>query len=145
MAAPNLNPLLLGSRAITAVLSDVVLTEGTSASNTAQAFWDRLAGINALTIDAAFTWGSGGTSAILRIDTALGSGGVWRNIARLDFAQANRAIGITIVRGALTPTAMADLGAESIVNFLGDRIRARLTTTGVYAGTLLDVRAQPHA
>lgn len=146
MAAPNLAAVVLGTRTITTALSDVVLTEGTSAAGVSQAFWDRCAGINALTIEAAFTYGSGGTTAILRIDTALGSGGVWRNIARIDFATATLVRAFTISRSALAVTTLAELGSESIVNVLGDRFRARLTTTGTYAGgTLLDVRAQPHA
>jgi hypothetical protein len=146
MAAPNLNAMILGSRTITAALTDVVLTEGTSAAGSSQAFWDRFAGINALSVEALFTYGSGGTTAILRIDTALGSGGVWRNIARIDFATASLVRAFTISRTALPLTTIAELGSESLVNFLGDRFRARLTTTGTYAGnTLLDVRAQPHA
>lgn len=146
MAAPNLNPFILGSRAITAALTDVTITEGTSSAGASQAFWDRFAGINALTIEAAFTYGSAGTTAILRIDTAVGSGGVWRNIARIDFATTTLVRAFTISRTALAVTTLAELGSESLVNFLGDRFRARLTTTGTYAGgTLLDVRAQPHA
>lgn len=146
MAAPNLNAFILGSRTITAALSDAVITEGTSSAGQSQAFWDRLAGINALTIEAAFTYGSAGTTAILRIDTALGSGAVWRNIARIDFATASLVRAFTISRTALALSTIADLSSESMVNFLGDRFRARLTTTGIYAGnTLIDVRAQPHA
>ena len=142
----DLSALLLGSRTITAVLSDVVLTEGTSAANVAQAFWDGLEGINALTVDADFRYVSGGTTAILTVDTAQGAGGVWRPVMRFDFAQTAVVKWMTIVRaGQVTAaTLVTPPAAEGAINFLGDRFRARLTTTGVYSGgTLIDVRATP--
>lgn len=147
MTTPNLNPFLLGSRTITAALSDVALTEGTSAAGASQAFWDRLAGINGLTLVAAFTYGSGGTTAVVTVDTALGSGGVWTPVARFDFATASATKLLLLSRTALAAAAsLSALSADTSINLLGDRFRARLTTTGTYAGnTLLDLRAQPHA
>jgi len=144
--APNLAPFLLGSRTITVAVSDVTLTEGTSAANVAQAFWDRLAGINGLTLVAAFTYGSGGTTAVVTVDTALGAGGVWTPVARFDFATASATKQLVLSRTGIAAAASAAPGADAAINLLGDRFRARLTTTGTYAGgTLLDLRAQPHA
>ena len=147
MAAPNLNALLLGSRVITAALGDVVITEGVSSANVAQALWDRLAGINALSLIAAFTYGSGGTTAVVTVDTALGAGGVWIPVARFDFAQASATKQLVLSRSAIAAAAtLSALSADSSINLIGDRFRTRLTTTGIYAGgTLLDLRAQPHA
>lgn len=147
MAAPNLNPFLLGSRTITAPLSDVTLTEGTSAANVAQAFWDRLAGINALTLVASFTYGSGGTTAVVLVDTALAAGGIWIPVARFDFATASLTKQLVLSRTAIAAAAsLSAPSADTSINLLGDRFRARLTTTGTYAAnTIIDLRAQPHA
>lgn len=147
MAAPNLNAFLLGSRTITTALSDVIITEGTSAANVAQGFWDRLAGINALTLLAAFTYGSGGSTAVVTVDTAFGAGGVWIPIARFDFATASLTSQFVPSRTAIVAAAtIVAPTANTAINLLGDRFRARLTTTGTYGGgTLLDLRAQPHA
>jgi hypothetical protein len=147
MAAPNLAAFLLGSRTITAALSDVTITEGVSAANVAQGFWDRLAGINGLTLVAKFTWGSGGTSAVVTVDTALGSGGVWIPVARFDFATTSATKQLVLSRtGIASAATLTTPSADASINLLGDRFRARLTTVGTYAGdTLLDLRAQPHA
>jgi hypothetical protein len=140
----SLSAFVLGTKSqITAALTDSIITDGVSSGGVAQAFWGGFDGINALTVEADFGWASGGTTAILRIDTAQGSGAPWRNVMRFDFAMAVRAVGKTIVRGAVE-TALDDLGAEGLRHYLGDRFRARLTTTGTYAGgTLITVRATP--
>ena len=143
----NLNPFVLCSRTITAVLSDVLVTEGQSTAGVSQTFWDNFAGVNGLTIVADFDWGSGGTTAILAVDTAFGSGGDWYPCARFDFAQADAVKHLVISRTGIVAAAnlVTALGADEARNLIGDRFRARLTTTGVYAGgTLIDVRAQPH-
>jgi hypothetical protein len=137
---------ILGSKSpITAALTDAIITDGVSAAGVAQAFWDGFDGINALTVEADFGWVSGGTTAIVRIDTAQGSGAPWRNVMRFDFATAVLVKEMTIVRAAIVaPVALADLGAEGAINYLGDRFRARLTTTGIYSGgALITVRATP--
>ncbi len=147
MAAPNLNPFLLGTRTITTALSDVVITEGISAANVAQGFWDKLAGINALTLVAAFTFVSGGTTAVVSVDTALGAGGIWIPVARFDFATASATKQLVLkLTGIASAASLSAPGADASINLIGDRVRARLTTTGTYGGgTLLDLRAQPHA
>jgi hypothetical protein len=140
----SLNAFILGTRSpITAALTDTIITDGVSSGGAAQAFWSGFDGINALTVEADFAWVSGAAAAILRIDTAHGSGAPWRNVMRFDFAAAVLVREMTIIRGAvLTPVTLADLAAEGAINYLGDRFRARLTTTGTYSGgTLITVRA----
>lgn len=142
----SLAAFVLGTKSpITAALTDAIITDGVSSGGVSQAFWSGFDGINALTVEADFGWVSGGTTAILRIDTAQGSGAPWRNVMRFDFAGAVLVKEMTIVRAAiLAPVTIADLNAESAINYLGDRFRARLTTTGTYAGgTLITVRAMP--
>jgi hypothetical protein len=147
MTAPNLAAFQLGSRTITTALSDVIITEGTSATNVSRAFWDRLAGINGLTLIAAFTYGSSGTTAVVTVDTALGAGGVWTPVARFDFATTTLTKQLVLSRtGIASAASLSTPSADAAINLLGDRFRARLTTTGTYAGgTLIDLRAQPHA
>lgn len=128
---------ILGSQSpIGAAVTDLVITAGASAAGVGQAFWDGFEGINALTVEADFGWVAGGTTAILRIDTAQGaSNAPWRNVMRFDFATAVLVKQMTIVRAAVVaPVALADLGSEGAINYLGDRFRARLTTTGTYTG-----------
>lgn len=143
----SLLPFILGTQSpITAAQTDFVITSGFSAAAVAQPFWDGFGGVNALTVEADFAWVAGGTTAILRIDTAMGaSNAPWRNVIRFDFAGAALAKAMTIVRAAVVaPVTLADLGAEGAINYLGDRFRARLTTTGIYSGgTLITVRAMP--
>lgn len=144
--ASSLATFVLGSRdPITAALTDVVITSGESASGVAQAFWGGFEGINALTVEVDFRYVSGGTTAILRVDTAQGADGGWRNVMRFDFATTLLVREMTIIRTAvLSPVTLADLGSEQAINYMGDRFRARLTTTGTYGGgTFINVRATP--
>jgi hypothetical protein len=141
-------PMILGVRTITAALSDVTITEGVSAENVSQTFWDDLEGMSAVTILCEFTYGGGGTTAAVTVDTALGAGGTWYPIAVFNFTTASDA-------KTLTPSGMTSRtdsalsltapGSNSAIGgFLGDRLRARLTTTGTYSAvTQVNVVAQP--
>jgi hypothetical protein len=145
----SFDPILLGSRTITTALSDVPITAGTSADGTAQLYWDGLESMDVVTILCEFTYGgSGGTTAVVTVDTSLGSGGTWYPIARFDFTTTTLAKALT--PSGLTPRTDAALtlsapGADTAIGgFLGNRLRARLTTTGTYAsGTQVNVVAQP--
>jgi hypothetical protein len=134
----------LGSRAITAALTDTVITEATGQAGNSQAYVDRLAGMTAISLVAAFTYGSGGTTAIVTVETAFANG-VWYPIARLDFAQttATKFITLSGLTPRLSPLTNATLGAEGAVDgILGDRLRAKVTSTGTYgASTMLSVLA----
>ena len=142
----DLSTLNLGDRTITAALTDVTLTEGVSAAGNAQAFVDRLPGLTSLTLVAAFTYGSGGTTARVDIETAFANG-VWYPIARFDFttASATKFLTVSGLTPRLSALTSAALSADTAIDgVIGDRLRAKLTTTGTYAGsTQLAIRAQP--
>ncbi|MCW5695783.1 MAG: hypothetical protein KIS96_03500 [Bauldia sp.] len=134
----------LGSVTITGPVTDHVITSA-SWNGAAAAFIAGLAGMQSATLWAAFDYGSGGTSAVLVVQTSLDQGVNWIDVCRFDFAQADRKAHATVgVFAASAVTALAALVAEGkLDNVLGDRLRAKLTTTGTYAGnTHLAVRAE---
>jgi hypothetical protein len=129
---------------ITTAVSDVILTSVADSSGVTQPYVDRLTDMGSATFFVDFEYGSGGTTAILTIDTSLDQGDNWIEIARFDFATADRIAALTVSGAAPADvSSLAALGAEGKRDgFLGDRLRARLTTTGTYAGnTSVKVRA----
>lgn len=126
----------LGSATITAAVTDSVLTSA-NFNGAAAVYIAGLGGMKSLTAWANFVYGSGGTTAILKIQTSLDQGSNWIDILRFDFAQANRqAIASVGVFAASAPAAVAALNSEGkLDNILGDRVRAILTSTGTYAGS----------
>ncbi len=125
----------LGSAAITGEVTDRILTASTL-NGAAVGYIGGLGGMVSLTAWANFGWGSGGTTAALKIQTSLDQGDNWIDIIRFDFTTAIRkahaAVGVFANAG---PTTVAALGSEGkLDNVLGDMVRAILSTTGVYAG-----------
>jgi hypothetical protein len=124
--------------------SFVLCTAQITAALTGQAFSsiDNLEGMSGVSLEARFQYGSGGTTAIAKVQTSL-DGLLWRDVARFDFATA-AATKIANLNG-LTPkgiVAYADLGAEGVLDgFLGKALRVILTTTGSYVDTVLSIRA----
>lgn len=134
----------LGDAAITAERTDSVITSGTSAAGAAQALIDRLGGMQSVSLQAAFVYGSGGTTCIVVVQTSLDQGASWIDICRFDFSTANaKKVANISAAGAVAPAAVATLGAEGKLDgILGDRLRAKVTSTGSYAGnTSVSVRA----
>ena len=133
----------LGQVAIAAAVTDQVITEGAAAGGNSQSLIDRLDGMQAVTLDVAFAYGSGGTALVVVIETRLGAGGGWIEIARFDFATATaRKVATLNALAAKAVSAVAALGAEGVFDgVLGDALRARVTSTGTYAGSTLSVRA----
>lgn len=133
----------LGSATITAALTDSVITSGSSAAGAGQAFIDRLGGMIGVSLQAAFVYGSGGTTCIAYVQTSLDQGVTWIDIARFDFgtSSATKVANISAA-GASAPAAVAALGAEGKLDgILGDRLRVKVTSTGTYAGnTTIAVR-----
>ena len=134
----------LGSATITAAVTDSVITEGSSVSGAAQTFIDRLEGMTSLTVWANFDYGSGGTTCAVVIQTSLDQGQNWIDIIRFDFTTSDRKAHATV--GAFAAAAVATLASLSsegkLDSILGDRIRAKVTSTGTYAGsTNVSVRA----
>lgn len=132
MAVPGIHTLVAAT--ITTALTDQIYEAVTGLDAAANA-----------SIEAVFTYGSGGTSAVVRVQTSLDGGTVWRDVARIDFATASRTAHATL-NGRLSKavTTYAALGAEGVYDgVLGDRLRAVVTTVGTYAGsTSLSVRAR---
>ena len=120
-----------------ALLAETVLTDAV----TGQASAERLlpAGTKALAVQVNFTYGSGGTSATLYVQTSLDRGVTWIDIAcfAVTTASARRASVVhlnTALAANVTPAdgALAD---NTILNgILGDRVRTKLTSVGIYAG-----------
>ncbi len=79
----------LGTRVITAALTDQVITEGSSTGGTAQSYIDRLDGMSPVTLFVEFDWGSGGTSCAVIVETSLNAGDDWVEIAEFDFTTAD--------------------------------------------------------
>lgn len=125
----------LGSAVITAAVTDTVLTSS-NFNGAPAAFIGGLGGMTSLTAWADLVYGSGGSAAILKLQTSLDQGSSWIDILRFDFAQANRkAIASVGVFASVAPATVAALGAEGkLDNILGDRVRAILSSTGTYAG-----------
>jgi hypothetical protein len=125
----------LGDEAITAALTNSVITDGVSTQGVAQGFIDGLDWMAAVTLFANFTYGSGGTTCAAIIQTSL-DGTNWIDIARFDFTTSSAAKRCNL--SGLTPVAVAAvaaLSAEGVTDgILGDRLRAKITSTGTYAG-----------
>ncbi len=134
----------LGTRVITSALTDQVITEGSSTGGVAQAFVDRLDGVNAVSLFAKFDWGSGGTTVSVIVETSLNSGDDWVEVAEFDFGTADaKKTACVVANAAAGVSAVSALGSESVrQGVLGDRLRARVTSVGTYGGgTTISVRA----
>ena len=101
-----------------------------------------LDGMTAVSIEASFQYGSGGTTATAVVQTSF-DGSIWRDIARFDFATST-AVKHCNLEGLLSKgiTAYAALGSEGVYDgVLGNQLRAVISSTGTYANTILSVRA----
>lgn len=95
---------------------------------------------SALIAETIFTYGSGGTSAKLYIQTSIDNGATWFDIANHAYTTASASkvsalsTGIAPGAQAFTPTD-GTLADGTVVNgVIGDRIRAKLISLGTYAG-----------
>lgn len=99
-----------------------------------------------LVLHANFTYGSGGTTAKVWVQTSIDGGVSWFDIANFAFTTATAKKVSTVVIDPTTPLtagttpASAALADNTVLNgVIGDRIRALVTTTGIYAATTLVV------
>lgn len=131
----------LGDRSIAAALTDEVITAA-SLSGASVEYIGNLADIGSATFFVDFDYGSGGTTCVVVIQTSVNQGEDWIDVARFDFAQVDRKAVATVSAAPSDVAAIAALAAEGIQNgILGDRLRAKVTSTGTYAGTSVSVRA----
>ena len=134
----------LGDAAISDAVTDSIITSGSSSAGTTQSLIDRLEGMSSVTLHAKLVYGSGGTACLVVVQTSLDQGASWIDVCRFDFATANASKTANLSAGSAAAVAsVAALGAEGKVDgVLGDRLRAKITTTGTYAGnTAVSVRA----
>jgi hypothetical protein len=122
---------------------DLAVLQITAAlSAQAQTAIEDLDGMERVSIEAEFLYGSGGTTCAAVVQTRFG-GGNWRDIARFDFTTASATKHATLTKDTKAVTAYAALASEGVYDrVLGDELRAVITSTGVYGGsTTLSVRA----
>lgn len=137
----------LGDAAITTAVTGSVITDGTSASGEDQAFIDRLTDLTGVTLQVRFAYGSSGTSAKVYVQTSLDQGTTWVDIycATFTTSSATKIVnlsGFTAKTTAATPTDGSLSDDTCLDGVLGDRLRAKITTTGTYAtNTTVSVRA----
>lgn len=97
-----------------------------------------LDGMKAVSIEAKFTYGSGGTNVKVYVQTSLDQGTTWIDIACIVFATTNETqvanlSGLTAVTTLYTPTDAALTDDTCKDGVLGDRLRAKIVSTGTYA------------
>lgn len=115
----------------------------TALTDSAQTAIEDLDGMTAVTIEASFAYGSGGTTCKVWVQTSFDGGTTWRDVAEFDFTTAT-AVKVANLSGLLSKavSAYAALSSEGVTDgVLGDRLRAKVTSTGTYANTTLAVRA----
>jgi hypothetical protein len=103
---------------------------------------DDLDGMTAITLEAAFSYGAGGTSCSVVVQTTFDDT-AWRDIARFDFTTASATKHCNL-EGLLSKavTAYAALGSEGVYDgVLGASLRAVITSVGTYSNTVLSVKA----
>ena len=92
----------------------------------------------ALVVEAAFAYGAGGTSAKVWVQTRV-KDGAWRDIMCFAFTTATAkkfsAVRVAIALAAAVAESDAALADNSILDgLLGDEVRVKYTTTGIYSG-----------
>jgi|GEM_PF-940471 len=138
----------LGDRAITTALTGEIITSSSNAGGTAIEHIDRLAGMLALSIMFKFAYGSGGTSCKAYLQTSFDQGVTWVDIACAAFTTASATkifnlSGLTPKTSPVTPGDGALTDDTCVDGLLGDLLRVKVTSVGVYAAnTTLSVRAQ---
>jgi hypothetical protein len=128
MAAEN--PWTLANLSIAAAQSAVALSPGMTGI-------DKYRGV---TLQANFTYGSGGTNATAYVQSTLDGGVTWFDVAAFQFTTAS-AIKLANVRRTTPVTTIVaatdgSLTANTVVDgLLGDQLRVKWASTGTYAGT----------
>lgn len=113
-----------------------ITTAGTVLSDTISL--GQIPASQAITFEAFFAYGSGGTTAKAYVQTSLDGGTTWVDIASFAFTTATAtkisAVNIyTAVAAAITPTDATLTDNTILSGVLGDRLRIKLVTVGTYA------------
>lgn len=135
----------LGDSAIGAAVTGVVITRGVSGAGAQEEFIGDLQGARGVAFQANFTYGGGGTSVKVDVETSLDQGASWITIARFAFttSSAQKVMNVSPDPSRLTAYTPVPLSDDVAVDgMLGDRFRAKLTTLGTYTGnTSISMRA----
>ncbi len=123
--------------AINAATTATVVTTGTDAQGSTVAYISDLDGMLSASLQINFNYGSGGTTLKATVETSLDQGLTWVEVARAAFTTvaAEKVVnlsGLTPVTTLYAPAALSDDTVKD--GILGERWRAKILTTGVYAG-----------
>ena len=105
-----------------------------------------LAGLDAVSLQVRFAYGTGGTQTNVFIQTSLDQGQTWFDIANIQFTTSSgiEVINLSGLNSVTTPTAPTNLTLSPNTTLngpIGDRLQAVVVSTGTYAGgTLVSVR-----
>lgn len=118
-------------------LLSVTLTTAVTASVTDAI--TKLSGMGYLTVEAILTYGSGGTSTKVWVQTSLDQGTTWIDVMCFAFttssaSKVSAVVSTTALAAGATPTDGTLADNTILSGLLGDRIRLKYTTTGTYAG-----------
>lgn len=105
--------------------------------------------VNALHVQGALTYSSGGTTCKVYVQTSLDGGTTWIDVACLAFATATAtkvsAVRTSIALAAATVPTDGTLADDTIVDGLyGDRVRVKVIVVGTYVASTLAVDCVPH-
>lgn len=121
--------------------SDLSLT---SAGTTICDVIDDLGGMHAVTVQARFAYGSGGTNCKAYVQTSLDQGTTWVDVACVVFTTATETQVFNLAALAdksLTVPTDGTLTDDTVVGgILGDRLRVKVISTGTYVNTTVSVR-----
>jgi hypothetical protein len=135
--AANTRVYNLGDAALTTAVTNQVVTSAADSQGATQAYVDGLAGISAATIQVNFNYGSGGTTLDVFVETTLDQGSTWVQVAHATFATASaeKLFNVSGLTDKLTAVAPSTLSNDTALSgIFGDRWRAKMTSTGTYAG-----------
>lgn len=123
-------------------LGDVtVTTEGT----TTETAIENLEGLEGASLQVYFIYGSGGTTCKVYVQTSLDQGTTWVDVACFAFttATARKAANLSSTTVGVSTATDGTLADNTVLNgVLGDRLRAKVVSTGTYAdNTLVSIRA----
>lgn len=143
MAMNNPGPLTLGDFQLGAAGTQCTPV---NPNNNGAAGVINLQGMDALTLQVRFMYGSGGTQANVFIQSSIDQGQSWFDIANIQFTTSSGVdlVNLSGLDKLTTPTAPSNLALSAgtvLDGPIGDRLQACVVSTGTYAGgTLVSVR-----
>jgi hypothetical protein len=132
---------------MTILLNATITTALTASVTTTEQFRD--GNPESAIIQGTFTYGSGGTTASVWVQTSIDEGGTWNDVANFSFTTSTARFlfnlsALTAVTAQNTPKDGTLTANTAVDGFLGPLWRCKTTTTGTYAGgTTLRVDVAP--